>query len=71
MVAVPAATPVTTPLPAPTEAIDGSLLLHVPPPEPVSVVVKPVHTVVVPPVIEGLELTVTCAVEAQPVAGNV
>lgn len=31
MIALPAATPVTTPLVALTEAIDGLLLLHVPP----------------------------------------
>ena len=64
MVAVPAATPVTTPVLA-TVAIPVALLLHAPPVVPlVNVVVPPAHTVAVP-VIEpalGKGLTVTTLV---------
>jgi hypothetical protein len=49
MVAVPADTPLTTPVALLTDAIVGTLLLHVPPPVVlVRVVVAPTHAVVVP-----------------------
>ena len=42
MIAVPAVTPVTIPLPTPTVATDAAVLFHVPP-------VKPSDNAVVPP----------------------
>jgi hypothetical protein len=60
IIEVPADTPVTMPV-VPTVATDVLLLLHVPPPEPTSVVVAPTHTELVP-VIPGSGFTVTTAV---------
>jgi hypothetical protein len=68
MVAVPEAIPVNTPVAEPIVPLDTSLLLHVPPPELVSVVVVPAQMLVRPEIGEGagLTLTVTAAVEVQP-----
>jgi len=72
MVTVPAEFPVTTPVPEPTDASVGLLLLHVELPEPsVSVVVDPTHTLVVPPIAEGSALTVNGVLAKQPVEGMV
>ena len=60
---MPAATPVTTPVPAPTVQIVLSLLLHVPPDvASLSDIVNPEHTVVAPEMGDGNALTVTVAV---------
>ena len=49
MTSTPAETPVTTPDEEPTVAMDGLLLLHVPPKgDPVSVTVLPTHKVLGP-----------------------
>jgi hypothetical protein len=64
MVAVPATTPVTTPVP-PTEATPVALLLHVPPAVAFdNAVVLPAHTVAVPVIVPALgsALTVTTLV---------
>ena len=71
MVAVPGAgsaeTPVTTPVPKPTLATDGSLLLHVPDGVTcVRVVVRPSHTDGVPPIAAGAAVTVATTVDVQP-----
>jgi hypothetical protein len=66
-VAVPVATPVTTPVVETTDAIEPSALLHVPPlVAHVRVVVKPWHTDAVPPIDAGVKLTVNVAVLRQP-----
>jgi hypothetical protein len=66
---VPAFTPVTTPVPAPTVALDVLLLVHVPPPGLLlSVVVLPTHTAAVPLIDDGAVVTETIFVAAQPVA---
>jgi hypothetical protein len=68
MIAVPWATPKTTPLAAPTEATVGSLLDHVPAPViSVSVVVLFTQTLSVPPGIAGKGFTVICSLLVQPV----
>jgi len=68
MTEVPPDTPVTTPVPATTVAIAGVALLHVPPAvASANVLVKPMHTVVVPVITAGNGLTVTVAVLKQPV----
>src|ERR1700733_9623913 len=68
MVAVLAATPLTTPVEEPTVAVVRSLLLHVPPLVPlVKFVVEPTHTAAVPLIAAGTLLTVTAAVAIQPV----
>ena len=57
--------PVTMPV-EPMEAIAELLLLHVPPPVPSNkLVVRPEHTVFVPVIGEGNELTVTTTLAAQ------
>jgi hypothetical protein len=62
---VPAVTPVTTPA-ADTVATAGVVDVHVPPATPSeSDVVEPAHTVSVPVIAPGAELTVRVAVEAQ------
>ena len=67
----PAATPLTTPEPDPTEASKGLLLLQLPPVVASDkVVLCPTHTVPVPVITPGEELTVTGIVAIQPV-GNV
>jgi len=71
IVAVPAAAPVTTPVPEITDATAELLLLHEPPPvASVNVVVDPTHTASVPPIDAGAGLTVNGVVTLQP-AGNV
>lgn len=72
MVAVPGATPVTTPVVKSTVAVPVALLTQVPPADAsASVVVRPTHTVVVPVISAGSGLTVTTSVLKQPVVGNV
>ena len=62
MVAVPADTPETTPAEL-TEAVSVLLLLHEPPVVPsLKEVVKPTHTLVVPPIAAGNGLTINVAV---------
>lgn len=62
MVTAPASTPVTTPVVPSIAAIDGLLLLHVPPPVPcVIVTVYVLHTLAGPLIADGV-LTVTTAV---------
>jgi hypothetical protein len=64
---VPAVTPVTIPEAAPIVAMLVLPLSHVPPAEAsVSVVVRPIHTVAVPPMDAGNGLTVTIVVVVQP-----
>lgn len=68
MVAVPPATPVTTP-PELTDAVPAALLVHVPPGVAlVSVVVAPWHTLtgVAGPIAAGAEFTVTIRVDVHP-----
>lgn len=63
IVAVPEATPVTTPVPETTVALLVLLLAHVPLPlASLNVVVKPWHTVVVPEIEDGPGVTVTVVV---------
>ena len=64
--AVPAATPVTTPLPDPTVATPALPLFHVPPPASLSVMVRPTHTGVFPVIEVGVGLTVITVVVIQP-----
>jgi hypothetical protein len=68
MVAVPTATPVTIPEVEPTVAIDEVLLVQLPdPPEFASVVITPVHTVIVPVLVApGDAFTVNEAVTKHP-----
>lgn len=66
MLIVPALTPVTMPVEAPTEAIELLLLLQVPPPvASVSVMVWPAVTVLLPEMLDGAGLTVTTLVATQ------
>ena len=69
MVAVPAATPVTTPVPVTTVAVPGALLLHVPPAVLLDMVIEwPVQTDN-GPVIEataGFTVTTLVAEDVQP-----
>ena len=59
----PAAVPVTMPVELPIAAIDGLLLLHVPPDTGwPSVAVEPTHTVPGPVIAAGVALTVTTRV---------
>jgi len=68
MVAKPASTPVTTPVPEPTLTIAELLLVQVPRGVPsVTVIVCPEHTVSFPPIGSGNGFTVTSAVAWQPV----
>jgi hypothetical protein len=72
--AVPAETPVTTPLDEPTVAMLTLPLLHVPPPiESLNVVELPAHSVRMPAIggIGGIEVTTTVAEPAQPVVPDV
>jgi len=65
MIAVPAATPVTTPVLDPTDPIAVLLLLHVPPGVvELKTVVNPVQTVAVPVIAAGSGLTVMVIVAA-------
>lgn len=62
-----AETPVTTPVPKPTVAIAGVLLVHVPPgTEWVSVVLLPWQTDEEPPIAAGAGVTVSTFVDVQP-----
>lgn len=61
----PEDTPITIPLPEPIVAIVGTLLIHAPPPPPVSVVVAPMHRPVAP-LIVGVLFTVIVRVAIQP-----
>jgi hypothetical protein len=70
MVAMPAATPVTTPDDEPIVAIVPGVAAHVPAPS-VSVVVAPTHTFIVPVIIASNGFTVTEVLVAQPVAVTV
>ena len=68
MVAVPADTPVTTPVVMPTVAVERELLVHVPPAIiSVSVIVEPTQTSLLPIMAGGNAYTVTVTVAAQPV----
>ncbi len=68
IVAEPAATPVTTPVPVPTVAMPVLLLVQIPPPVALDKVVpEPVHTVAVPVTAAGKALTVAVAEAKQPV----
>ena len=63
MTAVPADTPPTTPVAAPTVAMPVLPLLHTPPPvASLSVVVCPTHTFIVPVMAAGAAIIVTVAV---------
>ena len=64
--AVPAPTPVTTPLPEPTVATPVLPLVHAPPPASLSVMVRPAHTGVFPVMAAGVGLTVITVVVIQP-----
>lgn len=67
MSAVPAATPVTMPVPDPTVAVAVLPLVHVPPDgEELNVVVAPSHTVAVPVIAPAALLTVTACAAKQP-----
>jgi hypothetical protein len=66
----PAMRPVTTPVPKPIDAIEGSLEYQPPPPTSESVDVNPAQTCVVPEIGAGGGLTVITEVIEQPV-GNV
>ena len=69
-VTVPVLMPVTMPVALSTVA-PMLVLLHVPPVlASVSVVVRPAHTVGVPPIVGGVGLMVTSVVIAQPVGGT-
>jgi hypothetical protein len=63
IVALPAATPVTTPVAEPTVAVDALLLLHVPPASVfVNVVDADEHTVLAPVIVAGIGVTETTVV---------
>lgn len=68
MLAVPAFMPTTSPVAAPTDAMLGALLLHVPPGVLfASVMLRPLHTVLGPEFALSDAFTVTTAVRLQPV----
>ncbi len=68
IIAVPEATPVTTPVPETTVAILVLPLIHIPPAEPLLRVVVPplAHMLVIPVMADGFGLTVTMIVRTQP-----
>lgn len=67
IVAVPAETPVTTPVPEPTVAIPVAEELHVPPDVPsLSVVVEPAHIAALPVMDAGNAFTVTVVLAVHP-----
>ena len=67
MFAIPPDTPTTMPDEEPTVAIDGLLLLHVPPVETLlSVIDDPTQTGIEPVMDDGNRLTVTVVVVKQP-----
>ena len=60
MFAVPAVTPVTIPVPPPTDAMPALLLVHAPPAGvEFNVVVAPVQTLNTPVIADGVVFTVT------------
>ena len=64
---VPAVTPETMPEPEPTVATPALLLVQVPPEgDEFKVVVAPVHTDIVPVMVDGVVLTVRAAIATQP-----
>ena len=64
---VPYPKQVTTPEEDPTEAIPKSKVLHTPPPDAsLSVVVAPIHLVMLPVMDAGIGFTVNVAVDTQP-----
>ena len=64
---MPAATPVTAPVPEPAVAMAVLPLVQVPPDgEELNVVVAPEHTDIVPVMVDGVVLTVTDCVAKQP-----
>jgi hypothetical protein len=65
--AVPELIPETTPVDEPMVAIAELLLLQIPPPASLNVVLALTHTVFVPLIAAGKELTVTGVVITQPV----
>jgi hypothetical protein len=65
--AVPADTPVTTPVPETIVATPVLLLAQVPPPASLNAVVNPAQTVGVPDIADGSGLTVLTAVAMHPV----
>ncbi len=67
IVELPADIPFTKPDVMPIVATDKSELSQVPPPIPVNVDVDPAQMVVVPVMADGVGLTVTTVVVAQPV----
>jgi len=67
IVEVPAATPVTTPVPETTVATDDVLLVQAPPPASLSADVAPMQADNVPVIADGNGLTVTGAVIKHPV----
>ena len=68
MVTTPSVMPVTVPVEDPIVATAVLLLLHTPPLVAlVNVVVKPMHTFVVPPIAAGFGLTVKLVTAIQPV----
>ena len=67
IVAVPPETPVTSPEPVPTVAIDVELLVHTPPlVASLNVDVAEVQSVVVPVILAGVLITVTVFTAAAP-----
>lgn len=70
MFTTPALIPVTEPVEDPTVATEISLLVQVPPPEPVSILDDPEQTLVIPDIAPGNGFTVTVVVVLQPVTGN-
>lgn len=65
---MPAARPLTTPVPDPTDAIDALLLIQLPPEVALArVVVDPTQTLAVPVIDAGNAFTVTTRVLKQPV----
>ena len=67
MVTVPAARPVTVPEVEPMLAIDGLLLVQLPPAVDDNVVPDATHTLEAPVIAAGVRLTVTIIVAIQPV----
>ena len=65
----PSALPVTTPVPDPTDAVEGKALVQVPPPvRSVNVIVLKRHTVGDPEIAAGAAFTVTTVVVVHPPA---
>lgn len=69
MIAVPADTPVTTPVADPTVPMEVDPELQVPPPPSANVVIWPRHTKVIPVIVPGNGSTVTVVVAEQTIPG--